>query len=114
MGGVLKEVDGTECHVYKTGMNVGNQAHFYRMFVVPVIEDDRLGTTIVTAVGAVTVGDTTFDDCIRIEFTRADSSESYANGAVTYEYVEHTTFDPRSIAGTVTTDGSTPAVDAFV
>lgn len=150
LGGRIKDVGGVECFVYQTGMGVGNQAHFYRDFPVPVepvagqvIEDEWMGTSTVSVAGSVSVAGTPFANCIRIdrvadvagedytngtgyavlapgigivkiEFTRAESGESYANTTVTYEYVEHTTFEPNSISGTVTTDGATPAENAYV
>lgn len=141
-----------ECFGFNSGMPVGNQANFYRLFFqlkkLMILGEryentDLHSTYTVADGGSVTINGTTFENCLRlnlvvddpdsaylsgsgyaifapevglvkIEFTRAESTEASSGKTVTYEYLEQDTFEAHSVSGTVTTNGSDPASDYYV
>lgn len=82
-------IDGIDTFPFQSGMPVGNQAQFYRLFLIPVeIEygsifhwgnPGRVYT--ITYEGTVEVNSNTFDECIRISIEDNSEGNPYVNGA---------------------------------
>ena len=87
LGGKLKNIDGKNYYTFFSGMNVGNQAHFYRNCIIPEgfnmgdsYSIEYSGTYSIEDAGSVTIGSATFNNCIKINISSDITGEDYTNG----------------------------------